>query len=206
MKTESKIVIGLIACILVLICYVAFNFTKTIMDATKPVEKNENVENIEEKKETTKNLFKEVKVRVNNHNLLAFYIIGEDNETYTLIAKNSVGNTSYNLDGNTTGLKYDIDKFLEQQTNSWTNIGLIRLPNSQEIIKLGDFIYKDNKYTTESDNVLVSESYWLEHEIDSTNTLRTFYVDKDKKSIIEVQATSNYEVLPVIKVIKAYVE
>ena len=216
MKRDTKVIIALSIVVIGLLSFISYYFvtelknTKTTKEIPKevaePVSSTENSsENtVSQVKEDYTNLGKEIQINVNNGVTLPFYILAEDETTYTLLLKESLGKTVYfSADdcnsSNESGCEHqkgdsNITQLLKEKTNDWNNVGEVRIPRVDDYDKLKN-LNKDISF-------LDQYSFWLED--DEKNTNEKTYYNKDEKSIAKDKIYNEQELRPLIRILKIF--
>lgn len=209
MKKDTKIIIIIALVVVSLLSYITYYFTSSLnkSEPKKEINSSQQINNqVEEEPkeevpqivESTENQGKEVNVQVSSEQVLPFYILKEDDNTYTLIAKNSLGQSPYytsedcNSD-NENGCvvktnELNIETFLRENTNTWNNVGEFRLPNKDDITALKH-----------------ENSYWLK-EGEEKEQIDVSYYDSTSQEVKTDKIYNSHDVIPIIKVLKMFVE
>lgn len=223
MKKKKKIllIILVIIAILSMLGYLLYNtynriknlemFDKNFLDSTSEQEK-ENKKKQKEYEKKIKNNGQIVTVSINAEETKQFYILSEDETTYTLLAAEPIGTSAFYLSDEcnsenesacnyTTEYIYD---FLASNTASWSYVGNVRLLNMNEIVKIGNFKIENGLYTSANKDYIYNSSYWIEDN--SKDDDKVHYLDKDSKKILKDKMYNQHDVTPVIVVLKAFVK
>ena len=217
MKSDTKVIIVISLIVICLLGYIGYYAADTYNQNKKETvalkvktkkttkKKTPKVEIIpkEEPKTYSEAFGKEVMIKVNDQEQVPFYILEEDDNTYTLISKNTLGTSSYYKTDDCDEItqsgcenitdELNITKFLQEKTQNWTNIGEIRIPNTQEIKDL---------ITYQKASLYQNCSYWL---LDDNTKDLAYYYDNNSRSILEDKVYNSHDVLVIIKVLKSYV-
>ena len=212
MKKNTKWLIGLSIAV---VCLLSFIVGNTIMlfnyknDSNLKKENNSKVVDSKDTNNTEDNSLnnpgssinnsKEVTVEVGKGINLPFYILREDENSYTLIAKDSLGKSEYfksetcnadNQEGcNGRKVTANVDAFLVSATKEWNYVGNKRIPSKQDIAAAP---------------ILPEYSFWLKNDITTIELDAEYYNNKEEMATTDKIFTS-YDVVPVIEIIKSYV-
>ncbi len=220
MKNDTKAIIIVSLIVIGLLSYISYYSVKSFQSyqnkssltekKNKKIEKKEETVKQEEPVITKKPkiyspmLGTVVEVQINDTEKLPFVILEEDENTYTLISKDSLGYTTYyaNDTCNTSNQNSCanisdklITKFLKDKTKTWTNVGEIIIPTKEEINELLN-LGKDNI------SFLTDYSFWLK-DYDKDEA---YYFNKDEVSILKDKVYLEHDLKVFIKVMKNYID
>lgn len=216
MNKTSKLIIVIVFLILIISLYLGW-YTKSRLEKIN-LRNNNPRQDIKEKEEIkniyqNENLGKIVKVKVNNELIKEFYILKEEENAYTLLAKESLGNTYLYTNNNCNSNDESfcdfnndyIISYLQENTKDWINVGEIRLPLLEEIVSIGNFKLENEQYYIDNSNEFIfNNSYWIDsNKLENENS---YYVSLEDKSLKKDKVYNSHEIVPVIKVIKTFIE
>ena len=210
MKKNTKWIVILSVLIVSLLTYICWHTIVIYQDYKKEnsvkndnITKTTNVENNQTAKTYDKShvsVGEELTVKVGNKTKALFYLIGEDENTYTLIAKNSLGKSPYYQyddcnENNSTGCEIkqtelNIQQYLNEKTTNWINVGEVRIPTEDDL---------------EQAEALPNVSFWISNDDDNKENLQIPYYDKDSKKLANDYLYNSRDVIPVIRIIKSYI-
>lgn len=204
MEKQNKIIIIISLLIILLSIYAGGYFMHNLKNDNKKITKNSTKKETNEvPNDNKKAMGKEITIAVNDNESFQFYILSENDSTYTLLAKESLGSIPYytadncNIN-NESGCDIsdeatNIINLLHEKTATWTNVGEIRLPTYEDI---------NNLLTT---NDFVHEvSYWLNSNSEIKNNKVAYYVNNEQKTIEKDKLYNNHELIVVITVLKSF--
>lgn len=213
MKKDTKIIIVLAVIVICLLGFISYYFSaefKNLKSSNETQEKStetsSSTSESNQEKEDYNNLGKEIQVKVSDDTTLPFYILSEDETTYTLLLKESLGKTTYYSaddcnSSNESGCENkksddNISVFLKEKTSSWNNVGEVKIPQVEDYNKIKS-LNTDNSFLDEY-------SCWL---LDNEkNNIEKSYYNKDEKNISKDKIYNEQELRPIIKILKIFAE